>query len=299
MTKSRLQRSLRATFSGLAVNAIFVAVKLVAGVAGHSHALVADAVESLADIFSSLVVWRALVVAAEPADEDHPYGHGKAEPLAAAIVSGMLLVAAGWITLQAAVEIAQPHSSPAPYTLLVLLMVIAVKEGLFRFVRHEAHAVDSPAVRTDAWHHRSDAITSLAAGIGISVALIGGKGYESADDVAAIVAAGIIAWNGWRLLHPALNELMDRAPSREVVDRIRALAQQTRGVERVEKCLVRKMGYVYYVDMHLEVDPQMTVVEGHRIAHEVKDKIRGNIPAVRDVLVHIEPAARTEPKLNQ
>jgi cation diffusion facilitator family transporter len=295
--KNRLQRSLRATFSGLAVNVIFTAAKFVAGAAGHSHALVADAVESMADIFSSLIVWRGLVVAAEPADEDHPYGHGKAEPLAAAVVSTMLLLAAGWITLQAAVEIAQPHSSPAPYTLLVLLVVIVVKEGLFRFVLSEARSVDSPAVQTDAWHHRSDAITSLAAGIGISVALIGGKGYESADDVAAIVAAAIIAWNGWRLLRPALNELMDRAPSREVVDRIRGLAQETSGVERVEKCLVRKMGYQYYVDMHLEVDPQMTVVEAHRIAHEVKNKIRSQIPAVRDVLVHIEPATGSGSRL--
>jgi len=152
--------------------------------------------------------------------------------------------------------------------------------------------VDSSAVRTDAWHHRSDAITSLAAAIGISVALIGGKGYESADDVAAIVAAAIIAWNGCRLLRPAMSELMDRAPSREMIERIRRIAQAVPGVEAVEKCLVRKMGYNYYVDMHVEVDPQMTVQRSHEIAHDVKDQIRSRIDAVRDVLVHIEPAKK-------
>ena len=139
----------------------------------------------------------------------------------------------------------EPHPSPAPFTLLVLVVVVVVKEGLFRFVSREGRAVDSSAVRADAWHHRSDAITSLAAGIGISVALIGGKGFEAADDVAAIAAAGVIAWNGWQLLRPALNELMDTAPDREMIDRIRQMADATPGVARVEKCFVRKMGYQY------------------------------------------------------
>jgi cation diffusion facilitator family transporter len=293
---NRLQRSLRATFMGLAVNAVLTGAKFAAGIVGHSHALVADAVESLGDIFSSIIIWRALVVAAAPADEDHPYGHGKAEPLAAAIVSTMLLLAAGWIVLAAVRAIAQPHPAPAPFTLLVLGAVIVIKEGLFRFVRREAASVQSSAVRTDAWHHRSDAITSLAAATGISVALIGGKGYEAADDVAAIVAAGVIAWNGWRLLRPALDELMDTAPNPEVVGQIRRIAEATPGVARVEKCLVRKVGYDFFVDMHVEVDPQMTVQRSHEIAHDVKDKIRGQIPAVRDVLVHIEPARKAEAK---
>ncbi len=274
----------------MAANALLSGAKFVAGILGHSHALVADAVESLADIFSSIVVWRALVLAAEPEDEDHPYGHGKAEPLAAAIVSTLLLLAALWIIMQAVREIAAPHTSPAPFTLIVLIAVVVVKESLFRFALGESRAVDSSAVHTDAWHHRSDVVTSLAAAVGITVSLIGGKGYESADDVAAIVAAFIIAWNGWRLLRPALSELMDRSPSREVVDRIRRAAEKAPGVERVEKCLVRKMGYRFYVDMHVEVNPQMIVQRSHEIAHDVKDKIRAEIPNVRDVLVHIEPA---------
>jgi cation diffusion facilitator family transporter len=280
---------LRATFVGMTVNVVLSGTKLAAGIVGHSHALVADAVESFADIFSSLIVWRGLVVAAVPADEDHPYGHGKAEPIASAIVAAMLLGAALWIALKAFGEIMKPHLSPSPFTLIVLLVVVAVKEGLFRFVSREGKAMDSSVIKTDAWHHRSDAITSVAAGIGISVALIGGKGFEAADDVAAIAAAGVIAWNGWHLLRPALNELMDTAPGPEVIDQIRQIAKDTPGVGRVEKCIVRKVGYQYFVDMHVEVDPQMTVLCSHKIAHDVKDKIRDTIPAVTDVLVHIEP----------
>ena len=287
---SRIKRGLRATLLGMVANTLLASGKLAAGILGHSHALMADAVESLADVFSSIVVWRGLVVAAEPADADHPYGHGKAEPIASAIVSTMLLLAAVGIAANSVRDIISgQQSGPRAFTLLVLVIVVAIKEGLFRFVASEAVSVDSSAVHTDAWHHRADAITSLAAAVGISVALIGGKGYESADDVAAIIAAGIIAFNGWRLLRPALNELMDAAPNEEVIRQIRAAAESNSGVQRVEKCHVRKMGHRYYVDMHLEVDPLMTVQKGHAISHDVKDKVRERFPAVRDVLVHIEP----------
>jgi cation diffusion facilitator family transporter len=296
MTDARLKRSLRVTLVGLVINAFLTSAKFTAGILGHSHALIADAVESLSDIFSSIIVWRGVVIAAEPEDEDHPYGHGKAEPLAAATVSTTLLAAGGWIAVHAFRAIAHPHPAPAPFTLIVLLGVICIKEGLFRFVLREAISVESSAVRTDAWHHRSDVITSLAAAIGIGVALLGGKGYESADEVAAIVAAGIIVWNAWRLLRPAVNELMDRSPSRELSERIRRIAESVKGVDRVEKCLVRKMGYHFYADMHVEVNPQMTVQHSHDIAHEVKDRIRTQIPRVRDVLVHIEPSRGQTPK---
>jgi cation diffusion facilitator family transporter len=202
----------------------------------------------------------------------------------------MLLGAAAWIAVTSLEEIGNPHLSPAPFTLVVLFVVIAIKETLFRYVLHEAHTVESSAVRADAWHHRSDAITSLAAAVGITIALVGGKGYESADDFAALAAALVIAWNGWRMLRPALNELMDRSPNREVIERIRHVGETVEGVYRVEQCRVRKMGYQYYVDMHVEVDPQMTVQRSHEIAHQVKDNVRSQVPRVRDVLVHIEPA---------
>ena len=299
MKTNRLERGLRTTFTGLAVNLALAAIKFLAGVLGHSQALVADAVESLADVFSSLIVWRGLVVSAEPPDEDHPYGHGKAEPIATAAVSTLLLVAAGWITVSALRGITEDHPGPEPFTLIVLVLVIAVKETLFRYVLRASDIVQSSAVRSDAWHHRSDAITSGAAFIGISISLVGGKGFESADGWAAIAAACVIALNGWRLLRPALNELMDRSPNRELVDQIRSIARTISGVAAVEKCLVRKMGYQYLVDMHIEVDPEMTVFDAHQIAHDVKDRVRTELPEVLDVLVHIEPLRRGDGRGNQ
>lgn len=289
MSSARLQRSLRATFLGLAANVALTVAKFLAGILGHSQALIADAVESLADIFSSIIVWRGLVVAETPPDEDHPYGHGKAEPLSAAIVSLMLLLAAAWIAFNALHELNAPRIAPSPWTLVILIIIIAVKETLFRFVLRESETVSSSAVETDAWHHRSDAITSAAAFLGISISLIGGKGYEAADNWAAVAAAAVIAWNGWRLLRPAFNELMDRSPDRELIEKIRTISKSIAGVDDIDKCHVRKMGYQFFVDIHVVVDPQMTVERSHRIGHDVKDKLRAEIPAVRDVLVHIEP----------
>jgi cation diffusion facilitator family transporter len=296
--KDRLQRGLRATFLGIAVNIVLGCAKFAAGIFGHSHALIADATESFADIFNSLVVWRGLVVAAAPPDEEHPYGHSKAEPLAAAFGAVMLAAAAVWIAGRGIIDIYELlnpqifhyHHEPLRwFTLVVLVVVIVVKEGLFHFVVGEGEATDNSAVKTDAWHHRSDAITSAGAFIGIGIALIGGEKYSWADDAAAIFCAFIIGINGWILLRPALSELMDRAADRQVIEQIRQIAVATSGVERVEKCFARKAGHLYFVEMHIEVDPLMTVLRSHEIAHAVKDKIREAMPEVSDVLVHIEP----------
>ena len=298
MPKDRLQRGLRATFLGIAVNIVLGCAKFAAGIFGHSHALIADATESFADIFNSLVVWRGLVVAAAPPDEEHPYGHSKAEPLAAAFGAVMLAAAAVWSARRGIIDIYELlnpqtfhyHHEPLRwFTLVVLVVVIVVKEGLFRFVVGEGEATDNSAVKTDAWHHRSDAITSAGAFIGIGIALIGGEKYSWADDAAAIFCAFIIGINGWILLRPALSELMDKAADREVIEKIRQTAAGTSGVERVEKCFARKAGHLYFVEMHIQVDPLMTVRHSHEIAHDVKDKIREAMPEVSDVLVHIEP----------
>lgn len=290
VSNTRLNRSLRVTFIGMAANALLAAAKLTAGILGNSYALIADAVESLADVFSSVIVWRGVVLAAEPPDENHPYGHGKAEPIAAAIVATILLIAALGISVQAIREMFSPHHGPARFTLFVLLGTVLIKETLFRVVVREGTEIDSAVVRNDAWHHRSDAITSLAAAIGISIALIGGPGFESADSIAAVIAGIIIAYNGWRLLRPALDELMDTAPSASFNAEIKKIASAVEGVHAVEKCIIRKMGFHYFVDMHLEVDSQMTVQRAHHIAHRVKDEIRRQQPGVHDVLVHIEPS---------
>ena len=278
---------------GMAANAVLTGSKFAAGLLGHSHALTADAVESMADIVSSIIVWRGLIVAAAPADPEHPYGHGKAEPLAAASVAIMLLFASAAIVLRSALELLQHRETPRAFTLYILIAVIAIKEFLFRFVSREAGTVQSIALFADAWHHRSDAITSLAAALGITLALFGGPKLAFADDAAAILAGAIIAWNGWRLLRPALNELMDAAPDSTLVSDIRAAASAVPGVDAVEKCIVRKMGFQYFVDMHVEVGPRLSVQEGHQIAHNVKNKVREAVPSVYDVLVHVEPSGQS------
>jgi len=288
----------RATVLGLAVNAVLACVKLTAGILGNSYALIADAIESWADIASSVIVWRAVVIADQPADADHPYGHGKAETLAGAAVAVLLLMAAALIFGQSLKEVLTPHHAPAAFTLYVLLGVVLVKETLFRFVTRIGHAVDSSAVKADAWHHRSDAITSAAAALGISVALIGGDGYKSADDIAAMFAALIIGWNGWRLLRPSVGELMDAAPAGDIVERATAIALSVTGVRGVEKCLARKMGYGYLIDMHVEVDGELSVASAHQLSHDVKDAVRAQLTRVNDVTIHIEPHQPRAPALS-
>ena len=224
MPAGAYQRNVRATLVGLGVNLALGLTKLAAGVHGNSDALIADAVESFADIVGSLIVWQAISVAARPPDDDHPYGHGKAESLAAAGISTLLLLAAAGIGFHSIREFFGTHQVPKAFTLAVLLGIVAIKEALYRWVLQESHATESAAVRSDAWHHRADAVTSLAAAVGITISLIGGPRWAGADDVAAAVAAGIIAWNGWRLLRPALEELMDTQPSGEVMVRLRNTA---------------------------------------------------------------------------
>lgn len=292
MQQSRLQRSVRTTVIGLSVNIVLAGVKLTVGILGSSYALIADAIESFADLASSLIVWRAVVIAHKPADSDHPYGHGRAETLAAAAVAAILIGAAMLILTQSIREILVPHNMPAPYTLYVLLAVVLVKEGLFRFVLSEGAELNSAAVATDAWHHRSDAITSAAAALGISIALVGGERYAAADEWAAMFAAVIIASNGWRLLRPALGELMDAVPAGDLPEQARQVAVGVPGVRGVEKCFARKMGYVFILDMHVEVDGAMTVKDSHKLAHDVEDSVRAAMPRVGKVTVHIEPFQR-------
>jgi len=283
------RQGMRLTLVGLLINGCLGTVKLVTGLLGHSYALVADAIESFGDLFGSLVVWSGLRIAAQPADEDHPYGHGKAEALAALIVAFMLVAAAFGIGVQAIREILTPHHAPAAYTLWVLLAVVVVKETLFRVMHRVADQQAGGAVLADAWHHRSDAITSAAAAIGISIALWAGPGYERADDCAAILASGIILYNAVRLMRPPLHELMDAEPT-EIVARVRSVAERVPGVAGVDKVFARKSGLRYWVDLHVEVDPDMSVRAAHGLAHSVKDTIRLEMPHIEEVLIHVEPA---------
>ncbi len=280
---------IRSTIIGITANAALALIKGAAGFFGNSYALIADAIESTSDIFSSLIVWFGLRIAAKPPDKEHPYGHGKAEPLAAAIVSLALFGAAIIIIVQSLREIAAPHHAPEKFTLIVLIVVVLVKEALFRFVINVGEKNESTAVKTDAWHHRSDAITSAAVFVGILIAIIGGKGYESADDWAAMFASGIIFFNAYRLLRPAVAELMDESPSFEIVQNVRKIAGSVRGVKALDKCFIRKVGFGYYVDLHVVVDGKMSVERGHKVSHDVKDTIRSSDPRISNILVHLEP----------
>ncbi len=286
---ARLTQGSLLALAGAAINVILAGIKIVSGIVGNSYALIADGIESTLDIFGSLLVWAGLRYAAMPPDETHPYGHGKAETLAAVAVGILLLGTSVLLAVESVREILTPHHAPKPFTLLVLLVVIFVKETLYRKVLRHGSEVGSMALESDAWHHRSDAITSAAAFVGISVALIGGEGYEAADDYAALVACAVIGLNGIRILGPAVNEAMDVAPPAHIEASVRSSAVTVDGVKGVEKCRVRKMGIEFYVDLHVLVPSDMSVREGHEIAHAVKDAVRLKMPSVADVLVHIEP----------
>lgn len=263
--------------------------KAVTGLLGNSYALVADAIESVSDVFASLLVLFGLRYASRPADLNHPYGHGRAEPLVTFIVVGFLIVSAGVIAYQSIVHINTPHGLPEPYTLWVLGMIIAVKELFYRFVNRKSTETGSTSLKADAWHHRSDAITSLAAFAGISIALYMGKGYETADDWAALLASAFILYNAYKIFRPALGEIMDEHVHEDLVLQIRMIAVEVEGVKGTEKCLVRKAGTRYHVDLHASVDGTISVAKGHEIAHRLKDTLRSRLPQLADVLVHVEP----------
>lgn len=278
------------TLLGIAVNAALALIKGTAGIVGHSQALVADAIESTADIFGSLIVFVGLRMAGKPADKNHPYGHGKFEPLATVAVGLMMLGAALLIAVQSIESILTPKASPAPYTLIVLIGVVLVKEFMFRRLSGLSSEIGSSAVRADAWHHRSDAITSAAACIGISISLIGGEGFQRADGIAALFASAIIVANAVLLMRPALSELLDTAPEPTLVQQIRAIAERVEQVRGTHKCHVRKLGFDYTVDLDILLDPNLTIRAGHDIAHHVVDAVRREIPSVSRVFVHVEPS---------
>jgi cation diffusion facilitator family transporter len=288
------RRGIRSAQVGLLVNALLASVKLAAGLLGNAYALVADAAESMADILASLIVWGGLAVAARPADENHPYGHGKAEALAGAAVSLMLVGAAVGIAVEAIQQIRAPHDVPAPWTLVVLVVVMLVKWLLARRVAAVGAEVGSMAVKADASHHLSDAITSAAAFVGIGIAILGARNggnlrWAAADDWAALFAAGVILYNGVNLFRPALHDLMDRMPGTDVVAPVANAARGVDGVLAVEKLVVRKAGMQYFVDIHVQADPATSLHDAHVISGCVKGAIRHAVPAVAGVLVHMEP----------
>lgn len=282
-------RGTKSAVLGIVLNSGLGLAKCSAGLLGNSFALVADGLDSFADVLSGLVVYFGLKIATRPPDADHPYGHGKAEPLAALVVSLALIAAAFFIIYEGIREITTPSETAKPYTLVVVAGVLIIKELLFRHVASVGESIASIAVRADAWHHRSDALTSAFAFVGISIAILGGPGWEAADGWAAICAALVILYNAWKQLHPAVLELTDRAPDPNLESRVREIAMHVPSVIGLDKCFVRKMGFSFYVDLHVVVNGDLSVRQGHKIAHEVEDEVLNRLPQVIEVLVHVEP----------
>ncbi len=283
------EKGIRAAQLGVLVNTLLAVTKLLAGVIGNSYALVADAIESGTDIFSSLIVMSGLRIARREPTAEFPFGYGRAENLATAVVALMLLGAAVGIAVEAVREILTPHHLPAAWTLLVLVAVVLIKWWISRRVLAVGVDIGSTAIKADAWHHLSDAVTSTAAFIGISIALWGGPGWESADDWATLIAVLVIAYNGVSILLAALRDLMDAAPDSDVINQIREVAEKVPGVLAVEKLLVRRSGMVYHVAIHVQSAPAMTLHEAHAVGGHVKAAIRDAMPRVHAVLVHMEP----------
>jgi cation diffusion facilitator family transporter len=274
----------------LVLNLIFAIGKGVAAFFGNSNALMADAGESLSDVFTSFIVWVGIITSIKEPDEDHPYGHGKAEPLASIAVATFLMIASILIASRGVERLWIPPEKPHKFTLLVLLAVIFFKELLYRYLRHKSKDVKSNAMLAEALHSRSDAITSFMALVGITISIYAGPKYIAADAYSSLIASVIIAYNAIRIFRPAFNEIMDAAPKQELINNIKSVAGQVEGVNEIEKCLVRKMGMKYLVDMHVVVNADLSVKEGHSIAHRVKDAVRNKLPEILDVLIHIEPA---------
>lgn len=287
--ETNIQKAIKTSYLSIAGNALLAIVKGITGIFGNSYALIADAIESTTDVFSSLLVLLGLKYSSKPPDENHPYGHGKAEPLITFAVVGFLVISATVIAYESIEHIRTPHSVPESYTLIVLAIIIIIKEIFYRFVSRKSEETKSTSLKADAWHHRSDAITSLMAFIGISIAIYMGEGYENADDWAALLASGFIVYNAYLILRPALGEVMDEHVYDEMIANIRALSHEVPGVIETEKCFVRKAGMTFLVDLHITVDGTKTVKEGHEIAHDVKDLLLREIPEIVNVLIHVEP----------
>ena len=279
----------RAALLGLGVNLALGIAKLVGGLVGSSFALIADAVNSLGDVVTTVVVLLALRVAQRPADAEHPYGHTRAEGIAASNVAVLIIISAmvvGWEAIQ---RLSHPHAVPPMWTLWLAGANIVIKEGLYRYKIKVGKRTGSGAMIANAWDHRSDALCALAVLLGLLAIRLGGPRFIWADEAASLVVMGAIIWSGVQLFRTSASDLMDVQADPELVERIRAAARQVKDVRDVETLWVRKSGLEFFADIHIEVDQHFTVAAGHRIGHEVKDRLLRDFPRLRDVLVHLEP----------
>jgi cation diffusion facilitator family transporter len=288
-TVDRARTGARLVVGGMALNAVLAVTKISGGLLGHAYALVADGAESMSDIAISILVWAGFQWAARPPDKDHPYGHGKAEAVAGLFTATVVLAAGIGIGWHAVAEIRDPQAVPQWWTLAILAGVVAAKVLFSKRLGEVGRDTDSTALGAESWHHLSDAMTSGAAFIGISIAVIGGPAYAAADGWAALVASCFIAYNGIKIFRRALNEVMDIAVPAQMEDDVRSLAMGVAGVASLHRCRVRKSGLSYLVDIQIRVDGNLSVRKGHEIAHAVKDSLLASRLRVSDVTVHVEP----------
>lgn len=287
--KPLYRSAMRAAGLGLLVNVVLGIVKLVGGIIGSSFALISDAVNSLGDALTSIVVLFALWFAQRPADEEHPYGHTRAEAIAAAYVALLIVMSALLVGWEAIERLWTEHIAPPVWTMWIAGANVLIKEGLYRYKQRVGQRIGSAAIMANAWDHRSDALCSLAVLIGLAAVRWGGPSFLWADEAAALFVVAAIVWSGGWLLARSTSELLDPQADEELVAQIRQVAAAVPGVRAVEKLWVRKTGIEFLADIHIEVDAKMTVEEGHRIGHDVKDQLLARFASLRDVLVHLEP----------
>ena len=291
--KARYQVTRRVTWVGIAVNLVLAAVKTVTGVAGQSQALVADGIHSLSDLVTDAVVLLAARHAAQGADHDHPYGHGRIET-AATVLVGLLLLLTALLIGHNAVESLTATTRPGPpsmITLVIALASVAGKEALFHYTRHAGRSIGSRLLEANAWHHRSDALSSIVVGFGITGAL---AGVVTLDAVAALIVAVMIAKVGWDVIRDSLRELVDTGFDPETVAELRDAALAVDGVKHAHTFRSRWMGHRALVDLHIRVGSRMSVSEGHRIAEAVRLRLLDRLSQLADVMVHVDPEDDTE-----
>jgi len=287
--QDRANAGAKIVFKGILLNAFLAIIKFAGGIFGHTYAMIADGTESLLDVLSSFLVWTGFKVASRPPDKEHPFGHGRAEPLTAFMVALFIFATAGIVAWHAIHFIITPHQGPHWFTLPLLLSIIFLKIWFARKTKKAGEKSQSTALGIEAWHHTSDAITSAAAFVGISIAVIGVKGWESADDWAALFACIVVGFNGIGILKKALAEMMDEAVDPILEAKVRTIALAVKGVGALDKCRVRKSGLVHIVDIQIRVDGSLSVREGHDISHVVKDALIDASLGITDVSVHVEP----------
>lgn len=277
----------RVTLTGAAVNCLLAALQISFGLLGKSQALLADGIHTLSDLGTDFIVLYASRRSAKVADKSHPYGHGRIETLASVLLGAILGMVGIGIGLRGVDSIINPTNvNPEAITLVFASLAIVAKEGLYHYTQRAARRTHSSMLEANAWHHRSDALSSIVVVVGISAQLMG---VAYMDAVAAIIVAAMVSWIGVRLARKALYELIDTSLEAELIGGVRALMQANPSVVGVHNLRSRSMGGLGYLDAHIEVDSDLTVSEAHYIAHRIEHKVKKAFPKIIDVQIHIDP----------